>query len=99
MLVRVTRRPLNSRRLLIGLNLLPALWGCGVSQDAHLKVVQERDSLRRELDEFQHGPSRLLETARTALGTQKYEEARDIGRQLIERHPTSTEAREVAAVI
>ena len=87
-----------ARQLLLVL-LLRILAGCGVAQKDYQTVVRERDSLRVQLEDIKNGPSRLLVSARAAVAAQKYDEARDISRQLLAKHPASAEAKEAGPVL
>ncbi len=79
--------------------LLQTLAGCGVAQNDYQAVVRERDSLRVQLEDIKNGPSRLLASARAAVEARKFDEARDISRQLQAKHPASAEAKEVVPAL
>lgn len=94
-------RPHDARvlGLIAALSVVLVSSGCGVSSAEHARVVQERDSLRREVDELKNGAPRLLAAARAALEAKRYEEAERAGRLLVARHPEAPEVKAVTSII
>lgn len=82
-------------RSLFFLAAITACTGC-VSRSEYEKLEARIDFLEAQLVELQHLPDRLLAKSKQALDQKDYAKAFEIAGQLIERHPESPEAKQVA---
>lgn len=94
------------KKLVLLAACLSLLAGCGPSQKEYDRAIERAaeleaqvSALQAELEETKFGASRLLAQAKSAYDAKNNAQAKSYLSDLLERHPSSTESREAAALL